>query len=136
MIRPAEKSDLKEVLEIEKASFDDPWTEEGFTAFTDHPAVRFAVLDLGGVKGYVIYSLICGEAEIYNIAVAPSARGKGYGRALLDEALNGAERAFLDVRAGNVPALALYRGRGFKETGLRKKYYNDGEDAILMNWSR
>lgn len=136
MMRRAEKRDLAEVLAIERASFDDPWSGEAFLAFMENPAVRFTVADEGWVRGYVIYSLICGEAEVYNIAVAPSARRRGLGRLLLDEALREAEAAFLDVRAGNFPAAMLYKSRGFKETGIRKRYYDNGEDAIEMEWRK
>ncbi len=136
MIRPAERRDLERVLEIERGSFDDPWTGQAFEAFLGQPAVRFAVADEGAVDGYIIYSLVCGEAEIYNIAVAPESRRRGLGRELLGAALENAGTAFLDVRAGNLPAIALYRGFGFKEIGLRKKYYGNGDDAVLMKWSR
>ena len=136
MIRPANESDLRDVVSIENASFDHPWTMEGFRAFLDSPAVRFSVLDDGSVRGYVIYALICGEAEIYNIAVAPDYRRRGFGAALLDEALKSADAAFLDVREGNAPAIALYEGRGFEKAGVRKKYYENGDDAFLMKWSR
>lgn len=136
MIRPANENDLSEIVAIERASFDDPWTEEDFTSFMNNRAVRFLVWCDGGVGGYVIYSLICGEAEIFNIAVTPGRRRSGIGRALLDAAVGEADSAFLDVRRSNLPAIGLYSGRGFVQIGIRKKYYDNGEDALVMKWGK
>lgn len=78
------------------------------------------------------------ELEIYNIAVKASARKRGCGKTLLTRVLalaaaGGAARAVLEVRTGNVPALALYAGAGFLECGRRKGYYTDtGEDALVL----
>jgi ribosomal protein S18 acetylase RimI-like enzyme len=44
----------------------------------------------------------------------------------------GAERALLEVRRHNVPALALYEGLGFREIGVRRNYYGPGEDALVL----
>ena len=80
----------------------------------------------------------CGELEILNLAVEPAARRRGCGRRLLLLALQagrkmGMQKAILEVREGNVPALALYRASGFSETGRRRRYYADtGEDALVL----
>ncbi len=136
MIRAANDSDLDEIVRIEAASFDDPWIEEDFRSFLEHPGVSFLVWDGGKVGGYVIFSCICGEAEIYNIAVAPDGRRRGIGRALVCEALKDADEAFLDVRVSNLPAMALYTELGFEKIGIRKNYYGGGEDAVVMKWRR
>ena len=74
-----------------------------------------------------------------NIAVLPSRRGEGIGRALLSECIRRAARAgssliFLEVRAGNEAALRLYRSMGFAFRGIRKGYYTDtGEDAVILD---
>ncbi len=136
MIHAANEHDLDEIVRIEAASFDDPWTEKDFRSFLEHPGVSFLVWDGGGVCGYVLFSRICGEAEIYNIAVAPDERRRGIGRALIREALKDAETAFLDVRVSNLPAVTLYTGLGFEKIGVRKNYYGGGEDAAVMKWSR
>ena len=78
-----------------------------------------------------------GEAEILTIAVAPAARRRGLGAALLAAAMQGAvlraaATMFLEVAAGNAAALALYRAAGFEEVGRRRRYYADGEDALVM----
>lgn len=82
-----------------------------------------------------------GEAELLLIAVAPAMRGRGLGRALLDQAktdsrLRAIDEMFLEVRGSNEAAISLYRSSGFSEVGRRRGYYAglDGErhDAITM----
>lgn len=77
-----------------------------------------------------------GEAELLRIAVEPSQRGQGLARALLDAceaglAAEGIQDLHLEVRVSNAAARALYRGADWRETGLRGRYYRDGEDAAL-----
>jgi len=86
--------------------------------------------------GFVLGRTTADEAEILTLAVAPRARGKGLGRALLQAAINkaktmGAVTMFLEVGADNPHALALYAGLGFAEVGMRKAYY-EGRDALVL----
>ena len=88
-------------------------------------------------QGFVLARAAGGEAEILTLAVLPAARRQGVGAALLAAALQGAVlRAaavmFLEVAAGNAAALALYRAAGFVEVGRRRRYYADGDDALVM----
>jgi ribosomal-protein-alanine N-acetyltransferase len=81
--------------------------------------------------GFVLVRTVAGEAEILTIAVAPSHRGRGVGRALVEEAMRRLYRdrvdsLFLEVDAGNTAALALYRRLGFTKVGERKGYYAHG----------
>ena len=80
-----------------------------------------------------------GEAELLRIAVDPAHRGEGLGRTLLeacqaDLVAAGMTRLFLEVRASNHGAIALYRACGWKPCGHRPAYYPDGEDAVLYAW--
>jgi ribosomal-protein-alanine N-acetyltransferase len=74
------------------------------------------------------------EVEILLVAVVPHARRRGVGRALVEALLAdaGARRAHLEVRASNRAAIALYERTGFVAAGVRKRYYADGEDALVM----
>lgn len=77
------------------------------------------------------------EAELLRVAVAPAARRRGLAAALLAAGLGclraeGAAACFLEVAAGNEPAIALYRRLGFQATGRRPRYYPSGADALLM----
>ena len=92
--------------------------------------------------GYIIYADATEEAELYRIAVFPEFRRKGLGRRLVEEMLRRLREKkgvvenrhiFLEVRAGNTPAICLYSGCGFHEIDRRKKYYhNPEEDAVIM----
>jgi [ribosomal protein S18]-alanine N-acetyltransferase len=77
------------------------------------------------------------EAEILTFGVVPEARRRGHGGSLLREAIGaarakGAGAMFLEVAAGNAPALALYAREGFAEVGRRRRYYSDGADALVL----
>jgi ribosomal protein S18 acetylase RimI-like enzyme len=90
------------------------------------------------VMGFACAFAVADEVELQSLAVARSARGRGLGTALLEALLEwagrgGYRRLHLEVRAGNAPALALYRRFGFAQTGTRRGYYQDnGEDALLL----
>lgn len=92
----------------------------------------------GLVCGFVCGRSCAGEAELLKIAVAREYRRQGIGGQLVAHTLRylaeqGARRCFLELRAGNLPALALYERFGFRRAGLRKNYYaSPVEDAILM----
>ncbi len=95
-------------------------------------AVRVTVSDEGGVNGFAVWSLVLDEAEIQYIAVAPECRRRGVATRLIDEIAARASVIFLEVREGNAAARALYKKRGFAETGVRRAYYSDGENAVVM----
>jgi len=89
------------------------------------------------VVGYVCFWLFLAEMHLLNIAVDPAARNRGIGAALLARALDfarerGVKMVFLEVRRGNREAQSLYRRFGFREMGVRPRYYEDGEDALVM----
>lgn len=90
-----------------------------------------------GVVGYVLFWHVTDEIHLLNVAVATAARRQGRGRALVEEVIayaraQAAAKVLLEVRRSNEAALALYRRLGFEEINVRKRYYDDGEDAIEM----
>lgn len=90
----------------------------------------------GKAKGYISLYQVLDEVNILYIYVDKELRGNGYGKALFNEALKGITiknyKVFLEVRVSNTIAINLYTKLGFKEYAIRKAYYSDGEDAILM----
>jgi ribosomal-protein-alanine N-acetyltransferase len=77
------------------------------------------------------------ECDLLNIAVAEEHRREGLGKVMLSRLMSGAKRRgagkmFLEVRTSNVAAKGLYLQAGFEEISVRKKYYPDGEDAVVM----
>lgn len=86
----------------------------------------------GEVAGFAVWQELPGrEAELLNLAVAPGARRRGAGRALV-EAMQG-RKAWLEVRASNEGAIRFYEALGFERRGVRRAYYRDPvEDAVVM----
>ena len=143
LVRRARETDLPGILAIERVSFTDPWSRSSFAALLEQPRVYFAVaLDaLGALLGYTVAWFVLDEAELANLAVAPEARGRGIGTLLLRGALAAAEARgsttmYLEVRASNVSALALYASHGFLEVSRRRAYYRKPvEDALVLRRS-
>jgi ribosomal-protein-alanine N-acetyltransferase len=89
------------------------------------------------VVGFLSMQRMADEAEILDLGVLTSHRRQGVGARLLEAARKSARDSavvelFLEVRRGNQAALALYEGSGFSQVGERKRYYRDGEDALLL----
>jgi ribosomal-protein-alanine N-acetyltransferase len=132
--------DVDEVSRIEQEVQSYPWTRGNFIDALSR-GYTCSVDDAGGeIRGYAILMPVLQEAELLNIGVAAGQQRKGVGRALLLEMLDMAcarniLRVFLEVRASNAAALALYRSAGFVGIGVRRGYYrnaNGSEDAITM----
>jgi ribosomal-protein-alanine N-acetyltransferase len=141
LVRGAKLEDLGAVLEIERASFADPWSRSSFTALLERPRVYFAVAvdrATGAVLGHVVAWFVVDESELANLAVLPAARNRGIGSLLLNSALvaaaeRGSLEMYLEVRASNAPAIALYTSHGFAEVGRRRGYYRKPvEDALVL----
>jgi ribosomal-protein-alanine N-acetyltransferase len=115
------------------------WTQASYREWMNSPgAVAFVSESGGSAAGFIIGRQMADEAEILNLAVAPLARRRGEGGALLKAALyefraRGVTRVFLEVRESNATGITFYERRGFFKTGRRAGYYhNPDEAAILM----
>lgn len=89
--------------------------------------------------GFVVWRVVADEAEIITIGVHPDARKSGIASAMLtlvenDVMKRGGKKLFLEVAENNIAAIKLYTTNGFKQIGVRPKYY-DGIDALLMEKS-
>lgn len=138
VIRPMIESDLSAVLGIEQASFSTPWNRDHFLHEIAAPHSYPYVVECGGVvAGYVCLTALFEEAQILDIAVAPDMRGRGLARMLMDYAIGlaidkGAELLALEVRSTNRAAISLYERLGFIQCGVRARYYDGVDDALLM----
>lgn len=152
------QEDAEHIADIEGRCFDTAWDEAMYRRVL--PPARMSLeklVALGAtgtlpvellVFGYCLDNTLAGYisirpilaihyAEVYNVAILPSLQGQGRGHALLSRAVEtlesmGITEMNLEVRAGNAPAIALYAKNGFVPCGLRKNYYPDSEDALLM----
>jgi ribosomal-protein-alanine acetyltransferase len=142
VLRRATAGDLDAIMAIENATFtDDAWSPATMAAELagEHGHYLVAVGEDGAIDAYA--GLLApeggGQADIQTIAVVDRARRQGLGRtlvtALIDEARRrGATEVFLEVRADNPGARALYEGLGFAEIAIRPRYYRHGIDAVIM----
>ena len=133
-IRLAHDADLDLLVELERACLPDFWRKN--TLGNLMKEARYLVLIVED-WGYLIGWSAAGVAEIERIGILPARRGCGWGAQLLGEAVaafsnRNAREIWLEVRESNVAARALYARCGFEESGRRRDYYDDGEDAILM----
>ena len=134
--------DLDGVLEVEAASFVNPWTRDMFAWELQNPKVSYIYVVRAVKERVVAYCscwLIFEELHINNLAVRPAWRGRGCARALLEHVLSdaarlGARRATLEMRCSNEVARRLYEGVGFEVAGIRRNYYtNPQEDAVVLS---
>lgn len=143
-LRPMCIADLPAVLQVERAAYSTPWSE---AIFRDCLRVRYCCLVAASgtlLVGHGVMSVAAGECHILNLCIHPHRHRQGLGRRLLRQLLRLARRqdadtAFLEVRASNRAAMALYQTEGFDEIGRRQGYYphpQQGnparEDAVVM----
>jgi ribosomal-protein-alanine N-acetyltransferase len=136
--RLANTRDMPALIEIERASMGMPWTPGEIEEELDKPLSRFWVAEWGGrLAAFGIHWFVVGEAQLANIAVHPDFRRQGLGKKmmmwLLEDARSaGMEKMTLEVRTGNVAAHGLYLQLGFVETCRRPRFYENQDEAILM----
>ena len=137
---PMGPDDLTEVVAVEQACFQDPWSRKSFEAEIGAAPISWARVLRAGERlaGYMIAWFVEDETHLANIAVAPWARRRGYAEGMLNELireayLRGSRMIVLEVRASNRGAIALYEKYAFTPGGIRRNYYNHPrEDAIVM----
>ena len=144
VLRGMQEADLAAVLAVERCAYTAPWSEG---IFRDCLRVRYRCLvaeNADVVVGHGVMSVAAGECHILNLCVHPDLHGRGIGRRMLRRLLalarqDEADTAFLEVRASNAGAIALYQSEGFIEIGLRRGYYpgpqtknRRREDALAM----
>jgi len=137
LIRIATSNDLADILSIEKKVFKHPWSKEQLSwELNSQPtAENYIMIARGNMIGYLFSHVVDDDVQILNIAIDIPFQHKGYGEQLLSyflDQFNTDISIHLEVRKSNVPAINLYLKFGFHETGSRKGYYADGEDAIIM----
>jgi ribosomal-protein-alanine N-acetyltransferase len=129
------------VAAIEQCCFQSPWSAAACAAeITMAAGGGFAVTcgSDGTIAGYIFYRVMVDEMHIMKIATLPRWRKQQIATALLQKAINlarekGLWRICLEVRASNLPAVSLYQKFGFTLSGRRPGYYENREDAVLMN---
>lgn len=135
---PLRYEHLSQMAEIEAEAFDQPWSVNMFIPEVGDENAHYLVGTRGDeVVCYGGFHKVLDEAHITNIAVKGSQRGRGIGRLLMGELISlarllGVRYMTLEVKDGNLPAIRLYEGYGFKVEGVRKRYYSNRYDALIM----
>ena len=130
-------TEAEKIHSLENECFSDPWSLTAVENQLKSESCIFIITEENDVPcGYALGSIICGEAELYRIAVSPCFRKKGMGERLLSDFIGQCrkregEKIFLEVRSRNIPAISLYKKAGFEEIFVRKRYYGD-DDAVIF----
>ena len=141
-LRRAAADDLAALMALENEIYpDDAWSSENMARELtgEHTYYLVAIGDDGEIDAYagLMAPLGTGQGDIQTVTVAPRARRQGLARTLLQQLIDearrrGAEELFLEVRADNEGAQALYTELGFEAIAVRKGYYKGGIDALSM----
>ena len=137
---PMNIKDLSKIYDLERESYDFPWTKEILRDCILYKYDSFAVFFSENLVGYVIAKITYPETHILNLTVKKNFRKKGIGRSLIEliisEArLKNSETIILEVRVDNIQAQSLYKKLNFEIIGTRKDYYeseNGREDAYVL----
>lgn len=137
---PMTESDLAEVCAVENAIYSHPWTRGNFADSLRAGYECWTWRSDGMLAGYFVLLVAAGEAHLLNLSIAAEWQRKGYGSALLREAMRigrtaGARNLFLEVRPSNAAAKALYERFGFRQVSRRRDYYPaqvGREDALVL----
>lgn len=131
IIDKARISDAETIYSLEKTIFSESRTLTDIENYISSPISVFIVARLNNdIVGYII---VYGD-DIISIAVSENCRRAGVGSKLLKSVLTQRTELFLEVRESNINAITFYKNYGFNSVGIRKKYYPDGENAIIMSY--
>ena len=143
-LRPMQLDDLDAVMQIEPTIYSHPWTRGNFSDSLNSGysawVLEVVLEDKSELIGYALMMMVMDEAHLLNLSVAKARQKQGLGRYLLEHMLkiaktHKAANMFLEVRASNISAIALYENMGFCEMAVRRGYYpskTGREDAVLM----
>ncbi len=133
------------VMKVEPRIFASPWTKKGYLACLNTPSVFSIVADTPRedgsedrkMVGWYVLQVVLDESHLLTFAIDPVFQGLGLGRRMLKHCfemakMKGAKIMILDVRLSNHVAVHLYESVGFIPLYVRKKYYSDGEDSVVM----
>ena len=139
-LRKAEINDLKSIVNIEKTSYEKPYWNESSLKYLFNESITESAWIFEFKKkiiGFLIEQRCLDEISILNVAVDKKYQNNGFGKKIVSQYLSilpNNSVVFLEVNINNFIALKIYTTLNFKEIDLRKNYYNNGEDALIMRY--
>ena len=136
--RNAERKDILFMAQARQVGFSDGWSEAMLAGSFDGGRFYGIVAEVNGFSvGFVTVTCGLDDADIESVYVLPEYRRQGIADGLVERAVafakaQGAKKVLLEVRASNYSAISLYKKHGFEQLSVRKKYYADGEDALVL----
>lgn len=139
-LQPAASADINRLAELAGANpFSAHWSAQEFLQEINQPCARvYTVRENNIILAFISYRVVAPDAELTNFAVAGNVLKRGFGSFILGESLKelaaqGVKKITLEVNVSNEPAMKLYEKFLFKTVSLRKKFYNNSQDAALMS---
>ena len=135
IIRPITVSDVSRIIDLEMKYLGETIGSDMLISESTNPTIKFLAIEKNNLLlGYIGCYHILGECEILNFVIDGAFQRKGYGQMLFNELLKqvDAKRVILDVRVNNEQGMKFYLKNGFRKISIRKNYYSDGTDAIVM----
>jgi len=134
--------DLDEVLAIEASASSTPWSKKMFSEEMQNPGsccfvIKIEIESKQPIIGFICFRNMAEESELLNIAVHPHYRRLGIGRKLMQfyidfSSQRGVKTFYLETNSSNEPAIHLYQRFSYQSFGMRKKFYQNQFDALLM----
>ena len=129
---------VDQIISLYGSDFDDGWNKNMLlSSFNGGRFLCYGAFIDGALVGAITLTVGLDDADIESVFTLKSARRKGVADALIERAIDelknlGKKGVLLEVREGNTPAKNLYFKHGFKQISVRKKYYQDGENAVIL----
>jgi len=138
--RPMQLTDIDAVMQIEPTIYSHPWTRGNFSDSIHSGYSAWMMMQGQHIVGYALMMLVLDEAHLLNLSIDKPFQKQGFGKMLIEKMCKIAKQykaanMFLEVRASNIAAIALYENVGFNEMSIRRNYYpahGGREDAVLM----
>ncbi|KNZ40535.1 ribosomal protein S18-alanine N-acetyltransferase [Acetobacterium bakii] len=130
--------DIPDIFSVDRMCFEHNWTLESYECELNNMLATYIVAeDNDQIIGFGGFWAIIDEAQITNIGVLESYRGRGVAQKILNEMIKlagvkGCLAMTLEVRVDNKAAIALYEANGFEKAGVRKNYYDNKTDGLIM----
>lgn len=134
--------DVPFISRLEEETFSMPWSADSFLEMISKEDARYYVAEEDGrLLGGCGVLMIAGEGNITNVVIAPEARNRGIGTAMLEHLIREGEREgltayTLEVRVSNAPAIHVYEKLGFVSAGIRPGFYEKPTEDAVIYWKR